>query len=269
MIAVSRCFSLASCTPATTAPSSAAPCHIPLSTWPSTSSHFSPVCSAAFAASASAAGIAAAQNLRLAGAADGDVAFAATRGASERNDRMLRASMLSRRPPANQGELTVCTRARLWLQLHAQKALRAAQKNSDAMLRTPTRTPTRRSASRRVAELDDEFGELPEGLRHLVGPPTPSPRKSSARRSLTRPRTLSTGRRFPAVLPEELVAEVAGRLGAAALGFACVSKATARVLTSHEHVWRDAYIGAFGEDELADELPPSMWHACLKHAQRA
>ena len=137
------------------------------------------------------------------------------------------------------------------------------------MLRTPTRTPTRRSASRRVAELDDEFGELPEGLRHLVGPPTPSPRKSSARRTLTRPRTLSTGRRFPAVLPEELVAEVAGRLGAAALGFACVSKATARVLTSHEHVWRDAYIGAFGEDELADELPPSMWHACLKHAQRA
>ena len=91
----------------------------------------------------------------------------------------------------------------------------------------------------------------------------------SGRRSLTRPRTLSTGRRFPAVLPEELVAEVAGRLGAAALGFACVSKATARVLTSHEHVWRDAYIGAFGEDELADELPPSMWHACLKHAQRA
>ena len=107
MIAVSRCFSLASCTPATTAPSSAAPCHIPLSTWPSTSSHFSPVCSAAFAASASAAGMAAAQNLRLAGAADGDVAFAATRGASERNDRMLRASMLSRRPPANHGELTV------------------------------------------------------------------------------------------------------------------------------------------------------------------
>ena len=93
MIAVSRCFSLASCTPATTAPSSAAPCHIPLSTWPSTSSHFSPVCSAAFAASASAAGIAAAQSLRLAGAADGDVAFAATRGASERNDRMLLASM--------------------------------------------------------------------------------------------------------------------------------------------------------------------------------
>ena len=135
------------------------------------------------------------------------------------------------------------------------------------MLRTPTRTPTRHSASRRVAELDDEFGELPEGLRHLVGPPTPSPRKSSARRSLTRPRTLSTGRRFPAVLPEELVAEVAGRLGAAALGFACVSKATARVLTSHEHVWRDAYIGAFGEDELADELPPSMWRACLKHAR--
>ena len=41
------------------------------------------------------------------------------------------------------------------------------------------------------------------------------------------------------------------------------------MLTSHEHVWRDAYIGAFGEDELADELPPSMWHACLKHAQRA